>query len=260
MKKSVGVKKAVLSTQNLKGLRLSSRRWIIGGAAILLALAIGIYVWQSAVHWRQLEAKSVAGLQESKKRAMERLSVTGVKINDITEVVKQLHQDKEVLCAKSYLFDWQASLNEDLSGAVKQCEARRAELLRASNIIDKLSQRLRAENELAKALRLVQQNISKGDKNDIGKLQEAWSAGRTQIIEIKLDPSLEDSRKQLLSGIGEIEASLNKLKEANEAEKRPEYDDAIQELSRAYDKLSSISTASTESYQKITSQVIDSLK
>lgn len=80
-----------------------------------------------------------------------------------------------------------------------------------------------------------------------------------KIEKTEVDQSLKPPQQMLWAAIDAIIAALDKVSAANQAQKRADFDAALIELAQAHGKLAGVQTSSTQSYQQLTAQIIDTI-
>lgn len=219
------------------------------GAMLLLILG-GTYVWYSINTWGNLVSDAQSERKIIRSKLMN-IHSQGQPLESIKALAESVHADAKHLCDVSSLVSWHQHSFNAAKVAHKECVTHQRKISAVGESLHDITYRIDRELAFDAHLALHQGKLNKTEASDYALHKKTWQKFIDQTQKLKVDSSLEASKKAAISSSTFIVTSYDQLIAADKAEKRAEFDAAAADVQKGFSMLGEIQNLSVESYAKL---------
>lgn len=228
---------------------------------ILLVIAIiGAYCTYSTLSWGRIQTDAMQAQGDIHRQVKDTITAQKLGVEQLTALHDTTSRRIESLCQAPSAIAWQTGLVSQFKDQRDRCQQAKSALQKVPASIAVVTSRLNNEKTISSFLSQAKKQLDAATQNDYAKMQTIWHEAEMKVAALHTDASLQDTQTQVISAIKEIEAALQKLAEADKAQKRPDFDAAASEVEKAYGKLAGTQNTATESFGKLIKALDESIK
>lgn len=239
----------------------TKKQVVIVALAIILLLPALVAGYHEHRWQRYVEANN-ANYDDAKQRAAQLIALDAPSVESVDKTAVAIGAYTSAQCGnKPFLAAERAELLASAADVILRCEQRKQALADVQGYLDDLRKYLALDKQVAEAFNQASGKLKKIEQGDLASRKAVWETLERALSQISRPEGINtNGHDAQQKAVKQVIASYTDVLEADEAQRRSDYDQAIESLKASYKQLRATSRESNTVYLAAVEQLEQSIQ